>query len=157
MISLIKRHSINAICAFALCIAFVSAVAAQETPKLAAVGDALPSFKILAGLDSSELAYLGLKENGDISPADIKADLIMIEILSIYCVSCQAEAPYMNKLYAKIESDPETKDKVKIIGIGAGNSPLELTSFKDSFVVKYPLFPDGNFDIHTLMGEPRTP
>jgi hypothetical protein len=158
MVHLNKINVLRLIFTFAIFTAFISAATlAQNAPVLAAAGDTLPSFKIHLGDNPSELAYLGIKSAGDYSPADIKADLLMIEILSIYCVSCQAEAPYMNKLYAKIESDPSTAGKVKMIGIGAGNSILELASFRDNFAVRYPLFPDDNFDIHTLMGEPRTP
>ena len=48
--------------------------------------------------------------NGIVDPIkDIKADLVLVEIMSVYCGACRRQAPIYNKLYALIESTPETK------------------------------------------------
>lgn len=117
----------------------------------------LPPIKLPVPKNTEEKDYLGLKSEGSFTIPQIKADVVIIEIFSLYCPYCQQEAPIVNKLFNAIEKNPELKEKIKIIGIGAGNTPFEVDVFKKKYQISFPLFPDVDFSIHKVCGEVRTP
>jgi len=101
--------------------------------------------------------YLGLLNNEHFSLGQIKADILIIEIFSMYCPICQGEAANVNKLFHLIQNSRSLSKKVKLIGIGAGNSSFEVEFFKKKYAIEFPLFSDSDFSIHKKIGEVRTP
>jgi len=140
---------------FALLVAFsLPSAAATATP---AAGEVLPDISLAMPQDQIQRAYLGLQGGDAFKIPEIKADVVIVELFSMYCPYCQKEAPTINKLYQKIEGDPKLRNAVKIIGIGVGNSTYEVNHFRKTYDVPFPLFEDGNFAIHKQLGEVRTP
>ena len=130
-------------------------VIAADPPK---PGEKLFDFTLPVPAERADRNYLGLSGWGKtFKMTDIKANLVLIEILSMYCPFCQKEAPIVNQLYEAIEKDPAAKGKIKIIGIGAGNSAYEVEVFRKRYNVPFPVFPDPDYDIHKKCGEVRTP
>lgn len=121
------------------------------------VGSVFPEIELLKPAAPSELKYLGLSGSGSFKVQQIKADVVIIEIFSMYCPYCQGEAPAINNLYALIEKNPVYMNKIKIIGIGINNSLFETEIFKKKYKVEFPLIPDGDFKLHKVIGEVRTP
>ncbi len=129
-------------------------LAANKPPEK---GEQLPVMTLPIPKNPEERTYLGLSGSGSFKIQQIKAKVVIIEIFSMYCPYCQKDAPGVNELYRLIENNPETKNKIKLIGIGAGNSSYEVEVFKKTYNVPFPLFPDKDFTIHKACGEVRTP
>jgi thiol-disulfide isomerase/thioredoxin len=129
-------------------------VSAADPPKK---GGVLPQIDLPIPQDPAQSAYLGLSGEGQFKIPQIKAEAVIIEIFSMYCPHCQGEAPRVNQLYQIIEETPKFKGKLKVIGIGVGNSSFEVEVFRKNYEVLFPLFPDGDFSIHERLGAVRTP
>lgn len=140
--------------AFYLLVAHMTAMGASGPPS---DGEALPDMVFPAPDDPSERSYLGLSGDRDFKIQDVKADVVIIEIFSMYCPYCQREAPAINRLYDKIESNASIRDKIKLIGVGAGNSSFEVGVFKKKYHVPFPLIPDNDFSLYNSLGKVRTP
>jgi peroxiredoxin len=130
------------------------ALAAGKPPEK---GEVLPVINLPVPKNPGARNYLGLSGSGLFKIPQIKANAVIVEIFSMYCPFCQKDAPGVNELYRLIEKNPDIKNKIKIIGIGAGNSPYEVEVFKKTYNVLFPLFPDKDFAIHKSCGEVRTP
>lgn len=130
------------------------ALAANKPPEK---GEGLPGINLPVPKNPDERNYLGLSGSGLFKIPQIKAKAVIVEIFSMYCPYCQKDAPGVNELYRLIENNPDIKNKIKLIGVGAGNSPYEVEVFKKTYDVPFPLFPDKDFEIHKACGEVRTP
>ncbi len=140
-----------------VCRALMGVTAAGAAGEPPAVGGMLPELVLPVPQLAEEKAYLGLKSGNSFMIPQIAADVVIVEIYSMYCPYCQKEAPQVNELYNLIAKRPNLRQRVKIIGIGAGNSAFEVKVFKDQYQVPFPLFADEDFKIHKLVGEVRTP
>lgn len=129
-------------------------LAADKPPEK---GETLPVINLPIPKNPEERSYLGLSGSGLFKIPQIKAPVVIVEIFSMYCPFCQKDAPEVNELYRLIEKNPEIKGKIKLIGIGAGNSPYEVEVFRKTYHVLFPLFPDKDFEIHKACGEVRSP
>jgi peroxiredoxin len=120
-------------------------------------GETLPVMDLPIPKGPAEKSYLGLSGEGFFKIPQIKAKVVIIEIYSMYCPYCQKDAPGVNELYTLIENDPDLRNKIKIIGIGAGNTSFEVATYKKTYTVPFPLLSDPDFKIHKACGEVRTP
>jgi thiol-disulfide isomerase/thioredoxin len=120
-------------------------------------GDVFPEITLSVPQQAGEKDYLGITATENFTIKEIKAPVVIIEIFSMYCPYCQKEAPLINELYELIQNKPVLKDKIIIIGLGAGNTQFEVDFFKSEYSIPFPLLPDESFSVHKAVGEVRTP
>lgn len=154
-----KSVCIPAIVAAALLFAgpFISAAPVMAADGPPAEGSVLPELRLPAPGNQEESAYLGIKGQDSFNVSQVKAEVVILEIFSMYCPYCQKEAPHVNELYELIKARSDLRDKVKLIGIGVGNTPYEVSLFKAKYNVPFPLLPDADFSLHKTLGQTRTP
>ena len=141
---------------FAICL-LVTAHTGLAFPKAPAIGESLPSFKLPIPEDAGAQRYLGLSGTGEFTISQIQAKVVIIQIFSMYCPVCQKEASRVNKLHSMIQKRKDLKNKIRMIGIGTGNTPFEVSFFQKKYEVDFPLFSDEDLSIHKILGELRTP
>ncbi|MGZ3525641.1 MAG: TlpA family protein disulfide reductase [Thermodesulfobacteriota bacterium] len=147
------------ICAIWIALLFMPVFCGPVWGETKPVGFAIPfpDLTFPQTLSEEEQAYLGILQKKSFSIKEIRGNLILIEFISIYCTSCQRQAPIFNELYSYIETDPRLRGKVKMVGIAAGNGLHEVGIYKKTYQIPYPVFADPKFDAHTAVGSPRTP
>ncbi|MFA5903533.1 MAG: TlpA disulfide reductase family protein [Desulfobacula sp.] len=153
------NHEISSTCCKVIVLIFFILTASFPSLTPGYCDENTPSmdFLLSAPADDRHKQYLGLSSDKDFSPGEIKARVVIIEIYSMYCPYCQHGAPDVNALYNLIQSRPTLKDKIKLIGIGAGNTIFEVNFFREKYNVEFPLFSDTDFSIHKKVGQVRTP
>jgi peroxiredoxin len=119
-----------------------------------------PAIRLPLPQNIEQLNYLGLAgaaPDRRFEIHQVDAEVVIMEIYSMYCPYCQTEAPKVNQLYSLIAGNSGLKNRVKLVGIGVGNSAFEVDYFRKSYRIDFPLFPDEDFTIHKQIGEVRTP
>lgn len=121
------------------------------------LGDPFPELTFPNVLNDQERAYLGLGRGETFTVNDFDEELLVVEFLNKYCFHCQVQAPVFVLVYNSIQADPGLSYKVKMIGIGAGNSRHQLEVFREETGVQFPLVPDADFVAYDAVGSPKTP
>jgi len=117
----------------------------------------LPVFEFPVPQSEGEKNYLGVSGAGNCKVTQINSPVLIIEIFNMYCPHCQRSAPFVNDLFQSIQGRTDLKQKIKIIGIGIGNSSYEVDLFKNKYGILFPLFPDQDSSISKMLGVSSTP
>ncbi|MCX5657855.1 MAG: redoxin domain-containing protein [Candidatus Omnitrophica bacterium] len=107
--------------------------------------------------DTKELDYLGLTANRSVFlVSEIKADVIIVELVTAYCSYCEGKISRLNEVYQLVQKSPYS-EKIKIIGVGMSNTERELNLFKEKYNIPFPLFADPENRIYTVSGRVDMP
>ncbi len=151
------RRMLLALIAVGLCHFLVSGISWAEDP-LGIKSDVLNDFKVQEPERPGDIAYLGLSASGPFFVGQVKAEVLILQIFSMYCPHCQADAPNVLALCELIDKDPKLKDRVKILGLGLNNTWYEVDFFRDKYKMPFPMIPDEQGKLQSAAKETiRTP
>ncbi|HKJ64593.1 MAG TPA: TlpA disulfide reductase family protein [Desulfopila sp.] len=141
-----------------ICFTVIATVMFLATARPAAT-ETLPEISLAVPESTEERAYLGLeKKPGEtFSLAEVDADILLIELFSMYCPYCQAEAPRINVLYDLALRQEEHDVDIRLVGLGASNTQFEVDHFRDTYDIAFPLFPDKSMTFYKKLGGEGTP
>jgi len=100
--------------------------------------------------------YLGLDAVKPFKVTDVKAKIVIIELMSAVCPHCQANAPIMNNIYKIVQADSGLAD-VKVIAIAIADDKAGVEAFKKQFKTPFPVLLDENHEIKSSMSGMGTP
>lgn len=132
-------------------------LAALCVPAVSAAGQFFPDSVLDVDLPEGHAAYLGLAEDtASFRLSDVKTEYLLINVYSLYCSPCQRDAPAFNDMFEKVTSLGLDK-RIKFIGLAAGNTVREMEFWRKRYAVQFPLIPDENYALHSLLGNVGTP
>lgn len=155
-----RLYAVLLFAAVLLCATVPSALAmhASESPNADPLiaGQIFPDVVLTGVLSDADKAYLGLEGEGPYKLSSVKTEVVILEIYSMYCPFCQKEAPDMVRMHGMIR-EKGLEDRIKIIGVAAGNSQVEVDVYREKFAIPFPLLEDYGYVIHKSCGEVGTP
>ena len=128
-----------AMCLGMLMLCQVAWVAADTEPT---VGTNLGNVSFSAPVSAEGAKYLGLSSAAPFHLSDIKSPYVLVESFNTTCPHCMAQAPVLNVLFGKIQSDPSLKNKIKMVSAGQGNEVGAIQMWKKFNKVPFALVPD---------------
>jgi hypothetical protein len=143
-------------CFFVTSVLITPDVVSSEKPTIKK-GDYFPELSLNAPVESTRVSYLGIDEGQSFTIRDIKADIILVEIMNINCSSCQKQAPVNNKLFSLIESTTATKGRIKMLAIAVGCLDVHIKQFVEHFNTPYPVIQDPKFVVYDAIGRSSIP
>lgn len=123
------------------------------------ISEELPKISLKTPVNNLDRSYLGLEDSDQdmFEVSSLDADLVIIELLSMYCPYCQAEAPAVNEFHKLAMKQAEKGITIRMIGIGASNTEFETNQFRDTYGIPFPIFPDKSLALYDLLKGEGTP
>lgn len=132
---LIFRSSVLAVLLIAVVFALVSNF--QKDKTIYSKGDKAPDFQLQQINKNNEMETVRL--------SDLKGKGVMLNFWATYCPPCEAEMPYMQKLY------PEYEEKgVEIVAVSLDATQLVVDRFIDKYDLTFPIPHDTKGEIMDL-------
>ena len=121
------------------------------------MGDTFPEVPMPTPGDPVARAYLGLPAGPTFTLSQVRGEVVLVEILNVLCPHCQRQTKPYNELYRRLQKDPATRDRVKMLGVAVGNNREQIDDFVLVYGVLFPVVSDQHFRVHRAIGGSRTP
>lgn len=117
-------------------------------------GGVVPDMVFDGLLAPEDYAALGLpRGEGRFRLSEVPGELLVLEFFNRYCLTCQRQAGYLDTFWEVVRSG-DLAGRVGVLGVGVGNRPRDLASFRREFGAGYPLAADPTFDRLRELGDP---
>ncbi|NCD24609.1 MAG: TlpA family protein disulfide reductase [Deltaproteobacteria bacterium] len=120
------------------------------------VGDRILDLHLPVPADEAAQAELGVQGKKTFSLADLKADLIFLEVVGIYCPFCVKQAPGFKTLHGRLNKG-KLKGRVAMFALAAGATEEEVKKLVGTGQYLFPVISDPDFAAHKALGDPLTP
>ena len=121
------------------------------------VGEPFPAVPLPTPRQANQRNYLGLPDAQTFTLDQVAGQIVVVEILNVLCPHCQRQTQPYNDLFQKIEADPATRGKIKMLGVAVANSDAAIADFVSIYSVAYPVVSDRNFKLHKALRAGPTP
>ncbi|MUM77142.1 redoxin family protein [Pseudodesulfovibrio sp. F-1] len=118
-------------------------------------GDTLPPFTMPPLAVEEDAAELGLTANAPFTLADLPTPYTLMEIIGVYCPVCHEMSPQLTRLAKRLKR-AGLDSRITLIGIAAGGTSMEVRYIRQREYA-FPIAHDTGYEIHKLLGEPKTP
>jgi len=145
------KHAL--LCTLLLSFLAGTALAAGSPP---APGQSLPTLSLKVPTFGQDAQALGVAGKKTFRLQDLKAKVIVLEVIGVYCNECAKQVHAFNTLYARLARRMQSGE-VLMFGLAAGGNDLEVESLRKTAIYKYPVVADEKYQNHKLLHEPKTP
>ena len=122
-----------------------------------AMGETFPQVELPVPTDPADRTYLGLSDAPTFTLDQVAGRVVLVEMLNVLCPHCVKQTAPYNQLYRRLESDPVTRGRVKMLGVAVANSDEQIDDFVVIYDVAFPVVPDRRFALHRAVRGGPTP
>lgn len=119
-------------------------------------GQTLPALSLKVPAFGQDALDLGVAGKKTFRLQDLKAKVIVLEVIGVYCAECAKQVHAFNTLYARLARRIQAGE-VRMFGLAAGGTDMEVENLRTAGIYKYPLVADERYQNHKLLREPKTP
>lgn len=129
---------------------------ARAADPLPSAGQTLPALALKVPVFGQDAQDLGVAGKKTFRLQDLKAKVIVLEVIGVYCGECAKQVHSFNTLYARLSRRIQAGE-VRMFGLAAGGTDMEVENLRKNGIYKFPVVADEKYKNHKLLREPKTP
>lgn len=108
-------------------------------------------------VDAEQSAYLGIENDREsFKLSEVQADVLVVLVFDLYCHVCGQSAANMSRLEETLYGQSDDC-RVRVIGLGRGDTQFEVETFARKFKLSFPVFSDRKHVLSDGLGARQTP